>query len=232
MEGRDIWTNPATDKKDSEYQQGEPRPHHRFYFEGGDLLIRVNNAIFKIHCDLIARRSVVMRDMFTLPSSAAQGQRTVEVTLQGDSVNAWERVMELLYPDNLFKPPSFSADHWADILLLAHKYVMEDISEGSLQQLKASKPPLNPIRMIKVALGVDSRELYQEAVNELAKSQDMMSLEDARLIGIEAFYDICSLQLERERKLRTPINPFLPGSPRPYDPFSKQQILFQPPRGY
>ncbi|CAG8780281.1 16096_t:CDS:2, partial [Acaulospora colombiana] len=83
---------------DPEYQQGEPRPHHRFYFEAGDLLIRVNNAIFKIHRDVIARRSVVIRDMFTLPSSTTQDQRTVDVIVQGDRVTAWERMIELLYP--------------------------------------------------------------------------------------------------------------------------------------
>jgi hypothetical protein len=56
---------------------------------------QVNNAIFKIHRDLIARQSVVIHDMLALSGSHEQGQ----VVLQGDSVSAWERVMELLYPE-------------------------------------------------------------------------------------------------------------------------------------
>ncbi|CAG8711347.1 15418_t:CDS:1, partial [Acaulospora colombiana] len=105
-----------------------------------------------------------------------------------------------------------------------HKYVMEDIHEGSLQQLRASTPPLNPIRMIRVALEVDSQELYQEAVNELAKTDNMVSLEEARHIGIEAFYEICSLQLKRERQLRAHAH----APPPPFSPF--QQVIFQQPR--
>jgi hypothetical protein len=98
---------------------------------------------------------------------------------------------------NLFSPPSFSADGWADIALLAHKYIMDDISAGSIKQLKASKPPLNAIKMIKVAREVDAKDLYRDAVNELGGRDDMISLEDARKIGIEVFHEIYSLQLDR-----------------------------------
>jgi hypothetical protein len=99
---------------------------------------------------------------------------------------------------DLFSPPNFSANGWADIVLLAHKYIMDDIGAGSIKQLKASKPPLNAIEMIKVAMTVDAKDLYRGAVNDLGGRDDMITLEDAHKIGIEAFHEIYFLQLSRK----------------------------------
>jgi hypothetical protein len=98
---------------------------------------------------------------------------------------------------NPFSRPSFSADGWADILLLSDKYMMKDIRLGSIKRLRASRPPLNAIKMIEVARKADAQSLYEEAINELAGRNDIISLGDARKIGIEAFHEIYSLQLSR-----------------------------------
>jgi hypothetical protein len=74
---------------------------------------------------------------------------------------------------------------------------MKDIRLGSIKRLRASRPPLNPIKIIEVARKADAQGLYEEAINELAGRDDVISLGDARKIGIEAFHEIYSLQLSR-----------------------------------
>jgi hypothetical protein len=76
---------------------------------------------------------------------------------------------------------------------------MEGISVGSIAQIKASNPPLDVVKKIKVAMEVDLQDLYQEALNELSASNNILSREDARRVGFEAFYDICSIQITRMR---------------------------------
>jgi hypothetical protein len=99
---------------------------------------------------------------------------------------------------NLFSLPNFCADVWAEVLLLADKYLMDDIYAGSIKQLKHCDPPLNAVEMIRVALKVNAQDLYRQAVNEIADSDEILSREDARKIGHEALYDVYALQMGRK----------------------------------
>jgi hypothetical protein len=70
---------------------------------------------------------------------------------------------------------------------------MVDIELGALKRLKAARPSLDMVTMMELSLMVDSQELYQIALNALARRDDVISLEDANRIGIKAFHDIFSL---------------------------------------
>jgi hypothetical protein len=96
---------------------------------------------------------------------------------------------------NFFSGPTYSADEWAEIALLAHKYIMTDIEAGALTQLKSSSPPFDRIKIIEISQKIQSKELYQQAVREFVESRSKIRFEDVCKIGVEAFYDIYSLSL-------------------------------------
>ncbi|PVF94004.1 hypothetical protein CPB86DRAFT_766635 [Serendipita vermifera] len=193
----DKETSISSDIDDPEYERGPPRQHHRFFLEGGDILLRVNNALFRVHRFFLVEHSVVLHDMLELPSPSNNTKATslarTDITMSGDSVVAWERLLEIFYHKDVFKTPRYSAEDWAAVLMLAHKYIMVEIELGALKRLKIARPPLDMVTMMQVAQKVDSQELYHIALNQLARKDDVISLEDANRVGIKALHDIFSM---------------------------------------
>jgi len=186
---------------------GEPRPHHSCYIAGGDLVLQVNNALFKLHRHFLVKHSIAIRDMMNLPGPQELERSAEEslVKLSGDTVKGWETMMQLFYPDNPCVPVSFTAEEWAAILLLAHKYLMDGIELSALRQLRKAKPPLDMVELMVVAQTVGSEELYQLALSSLAQRDQMLSLEEAQKIGLKAFHDVMTTEHVYFVRQRRPI---------------------------
>jgi hypothetical protein len=106
----------------------------------------------------------------------------------------WLTIITRTFRD-FFSLPSYSAEEWAGVLLLAHKYIITDIETGALTQLESSQPPLDRIKMIELSQKIQSKELYQKAVREFVESRSKIRFEDICKMGVDAFYDIHSLYL-------------------------------------
>lgn len=91
---------------------------------------------------------------------------------------------------NPCQPVAFAAEEWAEVLLLAHKYLMDGIELSALRQLRDALPPLDTVELMVVAQTVGSEELYQVALQALAQRDQMLSLSEAQRIGLGAFYDV------------------------------------------
>jgi hypothetical protein len=89
---------------------------------------------------------------------------------------------------------TYTAEEWAAVVLLANKYLMEGIELSALQQLQRSKPSLDMVDLMVLGQKVDSQELYETALHHLAQRDQMLSLEEARKIGITAFHDVVTME--------------------------------------
>ncbi|KAG8781064.1 hypothetical protein FRC15_009056 [Serendipita sp. 397] len=187
--------------RDSEYQAGEPRPHHRYYFPTGDLLFQVNSALFKVHRHFLIQHSMVIRDMLEAPGSVMrQEEELIEVSekplfiMSGDSVRGWECVLAPFYRDDPFSAVKYNAEEWAALLVVANKYLMAGMEADAIKGLKQARPPLDMVQLMIIAQKVQSDELYQLALQSLAQRDQMLSLEEAQRIGLKAFHDVVTTE--------------------------------------
>lgn len=71
---------------------------------------------------------------------------------------------------------------------------MDGIELSALHQLQRSKPPLDMVDLMVLAQKVDSQDLYQTALHNLAQRDQLISLEDAQKIGVTAFHDVMTME--------------------------------------
>ncbi|KIM26915.1 hypothetical protein M408DRAFT_175169 [Serendipita vermifera MAFF 305830] len=173
----------------------------------GDTLLHVNKAIFRVHSHFLGKHSAILKDTLSLPKphnvpSASSDCR--RIPLSGDSVVGWECLLGLFYPDNPCQPVMYTAKQWASIVLIANKYVMESIEASATLKLEQSRPSLDAVDLMVLAQRIDSRKLYQSALQSLAGREKLLSLVDAEKIGLKSFHEVIAAVLSRRASIKNP----------------------------
>ncbi|KAG8822466.1 hypothetical protein FRC17_009563 [Serendipita sp. 399] len=179
-------------------------PHGRFYFETGDIVFQVQATVFKVHRHFMAKISSAFQDMLDLPQPRketldASGPSTPDTehsetphfVLGDESATGWEHILSIFYRDT----------EWADILPIAHKYLMSSIEQKGIQFLKETKEGLDSVELLILAKEIQSTELYERAFREIVAKPMIIKGEDARRIGFKDFYDII-VERDMQRYMR------------------------------
>ncbi|PPQ97635.1 hypothetical protein CVT26_002542 [Gymnopilus dilepis] len=118
-----------------------------FWFKSGDIIFSVENKLYKVHKEILARHSSVMQDMFDLPQGdtsrsdcpTLHGCPLVELT---DKAREIEYMLSLFY-DNLkkhdwTKPTSLTCI--STLLLMGKKYGIDYFVKEALRRLRLDHP--------------------------------------------------------------------------------------------
>lgn len=129
---------------------GTKRPHTDFWFDDGNVILQAEDRLFKIHRGVLARRSEVFRDMFTLAQPSYDENSPDKDLLDGcpviplsDHVGDLVHILSPLYDSgkkyfDKNQPLSF----WAisAMLRLGTKYQFDDIREEAISRLRIYFP--------------------------------------------------------------------------------------------
>lgn len=177
--------------QNNDYSTGEPRHHHEFYIEDGNITIQVEKAIFRVHRYLLAQRSSVLKGMFQAPQqeSCQDGTDVRPLVLSGDSVIGWEILFRSIYDTKLLKSNDlWTSDQLVALLRVAHKYCMESIEQEILSQLHTYKDKPGFFKLLDASRIVGSETLEKEAIEGLTQFRLSLTLEEANWLGMEIFY--------------------------------------------
>lgn len=76
---------------------------------------------------------------------------------------------------------------------------MVAIERGATKRLLNDQPSLDPVDMILLAQKVDSVELYVHALDELVKRKDVLTMDEAERIGLDAFHNVTARKAQLAR---------------------------------
>jgi hypothetical protein len=76
------------------------------------------------------------------------------------------------------------------VLYLAHKYCMETLEKDIMLILEDRKTTDGYVDLIVASQIIDSRPTYERALRQLCRSIPMPTLEQAKLIGVEAIHTV------------------------------------------
>ncbi|KZT73942.1 hypothetical protein DAEQUDRAFT_661722 [Daedalea quercina L-15889] len=121
------------DNEDKDEKHVVPVHDEKYYDEGADCVVRVENTLFRVHRFLLARDSSVFQDMFTLPTGEEKDDATYEgfsdeqpIRLYSESVENFRIFLSVLYalPDELHAYRTATADisRLLTIASLTNKY--------------------------------------------------------------------------------------------------------------
>jgi hypothetical protein len=79
-----------------------------------------------------------------------------------------------------------------NVLEITHKYCMDSFEERILEKLQSANTTQEFVDMILAARVVDSPTLRQKAIDGLVRVTPKPNLEQARMIGIDAYHEIAT----------------------------------------
>lgn len=178
--------------EEHDYTKGEARRHHQFYISSGDIVIQVQNAIFKVHLHFLAQYSSVLAGLIDIPKSDQdQGTEMMPLKLQGDDVRGWEVLLGCFYRENHFMAYSPSWDEALRLWPIAHKYGMTSLLEMvELRIRKETKNMPRAISVMELARRLDRSEMALHAFSAARRDRTAQypTFEDVQRMGIFHFY--------------------------------------------
>ncbi|KAI0352036.1 hypothetical protein OH77DRAFT_1429073 [Trametes cingulata] len=180
-------------------------PHPDYYFDDGNLVILVENTLFRLFRSTFTRHSVVFNDLFSLPigqdGPPAEGQDDDNpLHFSGISSTDFERLLWVLYPPNYGAHKAKSVDEWQSILSLATRWEFNDIRELAIRQLQSLD--MHPVDRILIAQEFDIGGRWAlSAYTALCERPEPLSLAEASRLGLETTTRIA--QLREQLRART-----------------------------
>jgi hypothetical protein len=78
------------------------------------------------------------------------------------------------------------------VLEIVHKYCMESFEERIITQLQETNTTQGYVELLAASKIVSSYSLYQKAVEGLVRTNPKPNLEQAKIIGVEAYFEVVS----------------------------------------
>ncbi|KAF7297755.1 BTB domain-containing protein [Mycena kentingensis (nom. inval.)] len=126
----------------------EPEPEiirsPNYWFDDGSIVLQAESTQFRLPKSLLAKHSVVFRDMLSLPPPP-QDEPLIEgcpvVFLPGDKADDWNHLLAVFYPEDCFSDESCpTLASLAAVLRLSKKYDIAAFRSTCLECLKAEFP--------------------------------------------------------------------------------------------
>ncbi|CAE6466197.1 unnamed protein product [Rhizoctonia solani] len=167
---------------------------HDYYFARGDLVIEVENALFRVHRDIISAHYTFFCDMLHTPSSDShEGEsddRPLKLAWDLCSVESFTVLCNLLYPKKIgVSPPILvgELDTWAPALEATQALQMDSAREYILSKFEEGRLNIPTVAARLPGLIINYEEasdtLKLECIHSLVIRRGPILAPEARILG-------------------------------------------------
>ncbi|KAA1470439.1 hypothetical protein DENSPDRAFT_699324 [Dentipellis sp. KUC8613] len=168
--------------------------HPQYYLEGGDVVFRVEDTLFRLHSYFFLRESPWFRQK--LPHPGSPGQK-----VKGCSDDA-PFVLDDAFSDDfarfiwVFYNPKYSfrgvtVEDWVSILKLAHQWGFDEVKALCIRELEELE--INPVRKIVIYHKYELPEhLLMPSYTTLCTRVEPLSVEEGKALGLETSLQIAT----------------------------------------
>ncbi|CCM03173.1 uncharacterized protein FIBRA_05295 [Fibroporia radiculosa] len=178
-------TNPETDV---------PKRHREYYFGDGNVILLVENTLYKLHRSILERHSTVFREMWCVPPPENSTEGKVDenpIVLAGVNGGDFIRLLWILYPSVLGSWRATTADEWSSILDQADRWQIDSLRFHAVSQLKMLI--MDPMLKISIWMryNLDPNDLVFAYATLITRGQSL-SLAEANSLGMELFVKVAA----------------------------------------
>ncbi|KXN87076.1 hypothetical protein AN958_09286 [Leucoagaricus sp. SymC.cos] len=176
-------------------------PHPDYWIPGGDLYLRVEQTLFRVHSYFFIRESKHWKDQLVGPISPGdeplkkgQGEKEA-IVIDEEKVEDFAQFLWVFYNDTYGNYSKASPDQWKAIMHFAGKWGFNEVKELSVRHLQDAKMGLVERIQLYQENRVPEKHLFRLYV-QLASREELPGLEDAQALGLETYV---AVQQARER---------------------------------
>ncbi|KIM80964.1 hypothetical protein PILCRDRAFT_89277 [Piloderma croceum F 1598] len=158
----------------------EPARDTKYYMDGGDCIILVEETLFKVHKAFLSRDSSTFEGMFSVPqgdSNVDGGSDQQPITLRGDTVEQFRSLVFILYalPHQIEALLLDKVTRFPELLTIAeitHKYHFAELGSWAVQTVESvfCQTTVSQIyheRLLRLATVTNDTRLYETFVSTL-----------------------------------------------------------------
>ncbi|PCH41086.1 hypothetical protein WOLCODRAFT_99816 [Wolfiporia cocos MD-104 SS10] len=159
--------------------------HQEFYFEDGNVVILVEDTLYKLYRSLLEKYSTVFHEMWAMPPPPESTEGTTDddpIVLHGISVADFNIFLQLLYPSVQRSFEATTDEEWMSSCNQGNRWGVTTLPSATADKLKA--PPMNPVTRIVLwaQFGLDRNALVPAYSALIARPQSLTA-EEAYKIG-------------------------------------------------
>ncbi|TDL18025.1 hypothetical protein BD410DRAFT_512536 [Rickenella mellea] len=170
--------------------------HPEYYFDDGNLVLQVENVLFRVFRSTFNRHSAVFREVLAAPadSNNCEGESDRKpFLLLGISAVDFERLLSIIYPPVFGVYKTSSAEEWISVLHLATRWEFDDIRSLAIKELQTKQ--LDPVDRIVISQEYDiTSDWTLSAYTILCQRARPLTVDEARRLGIETATRISQLR--------------------------------------
>ncbi|KAI1788338.1 hypothetical protein LXA43DRAFT_1159976 [Ganoderma leucocontextum] len=171
-------------------------PHPDYYLEDGNLVIQVENTLFRVFRSTFTRHSAFFKDLFSLPGPVGTAEGLDDDTpLQFSGISAveFERLLWVLYPPRYGAHQAHTPTEWTSILSLATRWDFNDIRALAIREIQSLA--MSPVDKIVLAqeFDIDGRWLLA-AYTALCERPSPLSVSEGTRLGLETAMRVAQLR--------------------------------------
>ncbi|KAL4245354.1 hypothetical protein ABKN59_009790 [Abortiporus biennis] len=191
--------SPEFDTSTIHEETPHPLHHKDYYLEDGNLVILVENILFRVFRSTFRRHSSVFNDLFMLPEPV-EGATGVEgssdenpLVFSGISTVDFERLLWILYPPNYSMCKASTLDEWTSILHLATQWEFADIRTLAIRSLQSID--ISPVDRILLSREYDiGGRWVLSAYTALCERAEPLTLAEASKLGLETSVRVAQMR--------------------------------------
>ncbi|CAE6513942.1 unnamed protein product [Rhizoctonia solani] len=167
----------------------------KYYFPRGDLVLRIDDTLFRLHQDILSRHSGFFEDMFSTPTSDdTEGTEENPLVLPSDlcSARSFTILCKLLYPAKMGTRLNISVkqlDEWKCVLQATVALQMTDTRKFILTRLDADTPNIqrDTAKLLRLSLDYDEAppSLFTACLRILAYRRKPLTPDEVNILGGE-----------------------------------------------
>ncbi|KAF8483647.1 hypothetical protein DFH94DRAFT_690122 [Russula ochroleuca] len=177
--------------------------HGEYYITGADLIVRVQDTLFRIHRYFFLRESAHFRSKLPhapSPGDSHKGSSDNNPLVLDDALKVdFERFLWVFYNPK-YSLYDATLEEWTSILKLAHQWGFSEVKALAVRELEnLGVPPLQKIVLYQT-YAID-RKLLKPALTALTMRDEPLSIEEGRELSLET-----ALELAKAREIaRAPV---------------------------
>jgi hypothetical protein len=163
----------------------EPMPHNPYYFDDSQIVLKVEEKIYKIHRYFLIRESEFFEDLFSLPQGDSE---TVEgrddehpICVPDTPIKEFDNLLRFFY-FGMHDDYKLTVADWIAMLSISTRLNFPKVRERAIKELTARLDEIDPFDLIGLAVKYDVQQWLMPAYRRIVTRANLITHEEAQKI--------------------------------------------------
>ncbi|KAH9077851.1 hypothetical protein EDB83DRAFT_1525388 [Lactarius deliciosus] len=156
-----------------------------FYFNDSQVVLKVEQQIYKVHRYFLVRESEFFQDLFSLPQGESTSAEGVDdehpIYVPGTPINEFENLLRFFYfgMHDDYKP---TVPDWISMLSISTRLNFPKVRERAIKEITARMEEIDPFDLIGIAVKYDVQQWLKPAYRRIVTRTNLITHEEAKKI--------------------------------------------------